>query len=258
MGNRWLLIALPGLLLVILWELAAAANIASDRVLPSLVEVVAGLPHVIGDPSTRFFYHLGVTLSEVALGFFGAAAAGLLLGSVVAMSSNLRQILYPLIVAFEVIPKVALTPLLIVGLGYGVSSKAAVAGLLAFFPIFINTMSGLDYVGKDGDELLRSLGANRLERLRRFGIPRALPSIFAGLKIGMTMAFIGAIVAELLSLQAGLGFLIDAFKGQLRIDYAYSATILIGVLGTSLYFVMEWIERKVSFWSVTESGWSKV
>lgn len=246
--SRWQVLV-PGALLAVAWELSARVDLASDRVLPSLTEVVSGIPHVITDPSARFTHHLGITLSEVGLGYAGAVTAGLLVGALVAASGTLRRVLYPLVVMFEVIPKVALTPLLIVGLGFGISSKAAVAGLLAFFPVFINTMSGLDYPGKDGDVLLRSMGAGALRRLRHFGVPRALPSIFAGLKVGLTMAFIGAIVAELLTLQSGLGFLMNSFKGQLRIDYAYAATLLVAVLGTLLFFAMEQVERRIVFWS---------
>ncbi|HEY4281242.1 MAG TPA: ABC transporter permease [Conexibacter sp.] len=246
---RGWLIAVPGLALIALWEIAVAANVVSDRVLPPLTDVIAGIPHVVSDPSSRFFHHLGITLSEVGIGYAGAIVAGFAIGALIASSLTLRKILYPLVVVFEVIPKVALTPVLIVGLGFGVSSKAAVAGLLAFFPIFINTMSGLDYPGKEGDVLLRALGAGPLQRLRLYGIPRALPSVFAGLKVGLSMAFIGAIVAELLTLQSGLGFLINSFKGQLRMDYAYGATLLVGLIGTVLFFAVELIERRVVFWT---------
>lgn len=246
--RRWRLVV-PGALLLLAWEVASATNLASDRLLPSLVDVVASIPALVTEGSSRFWYHLGITLAEVGIGYASAVTVGLLVGTLVALSPTVRGVLYPLVVVFEVIPKVALTPLLIVGLGFGISSKAAVAGLLSFFPIFINTMSGLDYADKDGDVLLRSLGAGPLKRLRYFGAPRALPSIFAGLKVGLTMAFIGAIVAELLTLQSGLGFLINTFKGQLRLGYAYAATLLVALLGTGLFFAMELVERRIVFWS---------
>ena len=231
------------------WEGALRSGLVSERVLPSLGDVFSAVPEVMTDASSRFWFHLGVTASEVGIGYGIAVVAGISLGGLVASSTLLRRVLYPLLVAFEVVPKVALVPLIILGLGYGVTSKAAVAALLAFFPLFLNTLQGFSSADPKSLDLMRSLRANPLQRFRLYLVPQALPEIFSGLKIALTLAFIGAIVAELLTLQSGLGFLINAFKHQLRMDMAFAATLIVALISTSLFLSMEWLERKLIFWT---------
>ena len=192
---------------------------------------------------------MGVTAREVGIGYAVAVVAGIVLGGLVASSRLLRRVLYPLLVAFEVVPKVALVPLLILAFGYGISSKAAIAALLAFFPLFLNTLEGFSTADPSYISLLRSLRAGPITRFRLYLVPHALPAILSGLKIALTLAFIGAIVGELLTLQAGLGFLINAFKQQLRMDMAFAAILVVAVISTGLFLAMEWLERRIIFWA---------
>lgn len=237
------------LLLLVAWEAVVRTGLVSDRVLPTLSSVAAGFPDVLTSDTSNFSHHLWVTGQEVLIGFGIAVVAGLLLGALLATWEAGRRILFPVLVVAEVIPKVALVPLLIVALGYGITSKAAVAALLAFFPMFLNSLQGLSSSDDQAVRLMRSLRATRLQTLRYYLVPNALPMIFSGLKLALTLAFIGAIVGELLTLQSGLGYLINSLKQQLRMDLAYATTIIVAAIGAGLFFAMERLERRLLSWS---------
>lgn len=236
-------------LILLTWEFAVRFGMVSERILPTFSSVVAGLPTVVTSPTSNFTHHLWVTTQEVFVGFGVAVVAGLVLGALLATWEAGRRVMFPVLVMVEVVPKVALVPLLIVALGYGVASKAAVAALLAFFPMFLNSLQGLSSGDPQAVRLMRSLRAGKFQTLRYYLGPQALPLIFSGLKLALTLAFIGAIVGELLTLQSGLGYLINSLKQQLRMDLAYATTIIVAALGAGLFFSMEVLERRLLHWA---------
>jgi NitT/TauT family transport system permease protein len=195
-----------------------------------------------------------VTLSEVGRGFGIAVVLGIAAGAAVALLPRVGRAMMPIFVAWEVIPKVTLVPLLIVALGYGQASEVAIAAMMGFFPIFLNTHRGFVDADPRALSLMRSVGASRRQRLRYYLIPNSLPAVFAGLKIGLSFAFIGAILGELLTLQEGVAYTINAYRAQLVMDLAYAATILVALVGAGLYGVLELVERRAIPWFDRDRG----
>ncbi|MPZ22703.1 MAG: ABC transporter permease subunit [Dehalococcoidia bacterium] len=233
--------------ILIAWEAVGRLDIVNHRILPWPTEVFPAFFEVVS--RDYFFTHFQATMYEIGVGYTYAVVSGLAIGIILSFSAFLRLALMPLIIVLEVIPKVALIPLIIVWFGYDEASKIAVVTILAFFPIFLNTLSGLSEHDEDGRRLLHSMGANTWQHFKMHQLPTALPAIFAGLRIGLTLAFIGAIVAELLTINKGLGFLVLTFKNNLQMDFVYAITIILAGLGAFFFFLVEFIERKVVFWT---------
>jgi len=243
--SRWwsLVLLVP---LVALWEVVARLGWVSDRLLPSPSEVADAWISLLA--RGYFWDHLWSTLRVIVGGFLMASAAGALLAIVINMSSFIRRGVYPVIVAADVVPKIALIPLIIVTFGFGTTSRLIIVVTGSFFPVFLNTLTALANADRDGEMLLRSLGANKFQHLRMHKLPAGLPTIFAGLKISLTVAFIAGILAELLIRNEGLGYLITQYRSILRIDLVFAVTITVALIGMGLFFVMEWAERRIVFW----------
>ena len=243
--SRWwsLVLLVP---LVALWEVVARLGWVSDRLLPSPIEVADGWTSLLA--RGYFWEHLWSTLRVIVGGFLLASAAGALLAIVINTSSFVRRGVYPVIVAGDVIPKIALIPLIIVTFGFGTTSRLIIVVTGSFFPVFLNTLTALGNADTEGEMLLRSLGANKLQHLRMHKIPAGLQTIFAGLKISLTVAFIAGILAELLIRNEGLGYLITQFSSIVRIDLVFAVTITVALMGMGLFLAMEWAERRIVFW----------
>jgi NitT/TauT family transport system permease protein len=246
--RRWLEFALVTVLLLVAWEAVGRSEAFGARAFPPITAVLEGIPYVLSADTTRFWHHLGITLSEVLRGFAFAVVIGATSGLLVALFPRFGKAVMPIFVAWEVIPKVALVPLLIVALGYGHATEVAIAATMGFFAIFLNTYGGVASADPRGVRLMRSLGASRFQLLWRYQLPQALPTIFAGLKIGLSFAFLGAILGQLLTLQDGVGFTITAYRNQLRMDLAYAATIIVALVGTALLLCLELLERLAIPW----------
>jgi NitT/TauT family transport system permease protein len=247
-SRRWLDLAAVTVVLLVAWELVGRSEAFGARAFPPISEVLEGIPYVLTTDTTRFWHHLWITLSEVLRGFGFAVVIGATSGLLVALLPRFGKAVMPIFVAWEVIPKVALVPLLIVALGYGHGTEVAIAATMGFFAIFLNTYGGIATADPRAVRLMRSLGASRLQLLWRYQLPQALPTIFAGLKIGLSFAFLGAILGQLLTLQDGVGFTITAYRNQLRMDLAYAATIIVALIGTGLLLCLELVERLAIPW----------
>src|SRR5207249_8001556 len=182
--------------------------------------------------------HFWITFSESLLGFLIAAAAGIVLGTVIAQFRLLERTLYPYVVAFQTLPKIAVAPLLVVWLGFGVSAKVVIAALVAFFPVLVNVIVGLKTVDAPKLDLMRSLAASRWQTFRFVTFPNALPFVFAGLDIAIVFGVLGAIVGEFVGSQRGLGNLILQFHTALDIASMFAVLLLLAVLGVALHLVM--------------------
>jgi NitT/TauT family transport system permease protein len=247
-SSRWLDLAVVTALLLIAWEVLGRSEAFGARAFPPVTEVLEGIPYVLTTETTRFWHHLWITLSEVLRGFGFAVVIGGTCGLIVALLPRVGKATMPIFVAWEVIPKVALVPLLIVALGYGHGTEVAIAATMGFFAIFLNTYGGVARADPRAIQLMRSLGASRFQLLWRYQLPQALPTIFAGLKIGLSFAFLGAILGQLLTLQDGVGFTITSYRNQLRMDLAYAATILVALVGVAMLLVLELLERLAIPW----------
>ena len=175
---------------------------------------------------------------------------GVGLGILIALSRRFYQCVYPLIVAFQVVPKVALAPLFIVWFGLGTTSRVLLAFVIAFFPMIVNTYVGIQSTDPVMVRMARSFSASRWTIFYKIELPTALPFIFAGLKIGMTFAVIGIIVAEFVTAQRGLGYLMMFAEGNLDMPLLMAALLVLCVVGVLLYAAVALVEKLVVRWDV--------
>jgi NitT/TauT family transport system permease protein len=234
-----------------LWQGAAVYLHTPAYILPSPAAVFAALWR--GIESGVYLEHAAVTLEETLLGFAVGCALAFLLGTFVALSRRAEYFLYPLIVMFQAMPKVALVPLIIVWFGLGITSKVVSAALVAFFPLMVNTIAGLRSAEEDRINLMRSLAASRWQVFWMLQLPNAMPFIFAGLEISMIFALIGAIVAELISSQEGLGMVMQSMSYTMDVAGQFSILFILSVMGLVLNFSVSAIKRHVLFWDPARS-----
>ena len=189
------------------------------------------------------------TLWTTLLGFLLAVGVGVILGFMIGYSRVAYLMLYPLLVAFNTIPKAAIVPLLAIWFGANAIPATVTAFLLAFFPIAVNVALGLDTVEPEMKDVLRSLGANQIETFQKVGWPHTLPYIFASLKIAASFAFIGAVISESVASNAGLGYLIVQATSDFNVPLAFAALLLLAVMGVVLYAFFVFVEKKVIYWA---------
>lgn len=244
-------IVLIGALAVGLWEILPRIGVVSEIILPPFSEVAEALWTLV---QQDFFYdHLMVTLTEILAGFVIGSLIGFLLGTALALWHPVKRLTYPYVVAFQAVPKVVFAPLFVAWFGFGQTSKIVMAVVIAFFPVLINTMVGLESVPADALRLMRSLRATAFQTFRKVSLPHALPVISAGVKTALTFAVIGAIVAEFVGASEGLGFLLNLYNFQFRIDRVFAVIIVLSAVGAFLYFLIEWVDRKLIFWREDEA-----
>ncbi|HZV92581.1 MAG TPA: ABC transporter permease [Caldimonas sp.] len=242
------LVAGFSIFLVIAWQLVTSWHLLPTYLLPTPAETMQAIWKDLTSVSfwTQQFLQ---TLLVVIVGFVIAAAAGLIVGPLIISHPLVERTLYPFVVAFQTMPKIAMAPLLLVWLGYGHTSKFLITALVAFFPVVVNAIAGL----KAGDErqliLMRSLRASWWTRMTKVRIPNALPYIFAGLDIAVVFAVIGAIVAEFLGSANGLGSLVIVRQTNVDIAGLFSVLFFLAVMGSALHFIIASLGRKFTFWS---------
>lgn len=238
--------AAVAVLIFAVWEMLPRLGLVSEIILPPISEVLYALYTLV---QQEFFAgHFFVTLNEVLWGFVIGTAIGLLGGILFGVWEPIKRLMYPFVVAFQAIPKIVLAPLLISWFGYGQASKIVMAIVISFFPVFINTMVGLENVPSDSLRLMRSLKASRWQIFRKVSLPSAAPLMFAGVKTALTFALIGAIVGEFVGASEGLGFLLHTYNFQLRIDRVFSVIIILSAVGAVFYLLLEWLDNKLIFW----------
>jgi NitT/TauT family transport system permease protein len=244
-GNFVLRLAFIAALLAV-WEFLVRVLEIPAFLLPAPSSVAMALYR--GVVTGLYEEHIGVTLLETALGFLFGSAGGLLLGTGVALSRRFDYFIYPIIVMFQAMPKVALAPLIIVWFGLGITSKVVNAGLVCFFPLMINTIVGLRSADEDRISLMRSLAATPMQIFVMLRVPNALPYIFAGLEIAMIFALIGAIVGEFVGAQAGLGMLIQSMNFSMDVAGQFSILLILSVVGLLLNSSISMIRKRLLFW----------
>jgi NitT/TauT family transport system permease protein len=227
-------------IIVALWELIVVAFDISELTLAKPSAIV----NEIGEMSSLLFDATWITTQEIVYGFLLSALVGALLALVVARFAWLDRALYPLVVLFQNVPKVALAPIFILWFGYGLTPKLLLVVVIAFFPVTVNMRAGLAAADEDLLLLMRSVGASRWQVLSRIQIPTSLPYLFAGLRIAITFSVIGAIVAEFAGAQEGLGYLIQYGSTQLDTPLVFAALTFVSILGLVLYYALaalEWL-----------------
>lgn len=232
--------------LIGLWELAVVQLDVPAFLVPAPSKVARAL--YVGAESGMYSMHLHVTVGETLLGFALGCALAFVSGSLIALSRTVEYYLYPLVVMFQSLPKVALAPLIVIWFGVGVTSKVVTAALIAFFPLMVNTVAGLRSADEDRINLLRSLAASRWQIFRMLQLPSALPYVFAGLESAMIFALVGAIVAELLGAEKGLGMLMQSMSFSMDTAGQFSILFLFAILGLVLHGLIRLVRRQVLFW----------
>ena len=224
------------------WQVLVVVGEVSAVILPAPAQVIQALVSTF----PLLLAQAGTTLFETLTGFVVAVLIGCPMGVLIVFSARARSAIYPLLVASQMVPKVALAPIFLVWFGPGPPSKLAVALLVAFFPIVVSTALGMESVDPDVVRLFRSMGASRMSTFLKLRLPSAAPSIFAGLKVAMTLAVVGALVGEFIAANTGLGYYILFQNGQLNTAAVYAAIVVVTGMGVALYFAVEALERLLS------------
>ena len=229
---------------VVLLALLGAWWAAAAVYPPVLVPGPAATVQAFFDGRATLWENTPITIAEIVLGFLVGSLLGIGLGIAIAQSRWAEVILTPYLVVSQAVPKVALAPILIIVLGYGLASKVAVAALIAFFPLLENTIAGLRQVDPDGLRLLQSLGATRWQIFTKLRVFTALPLIFAGLRIAAVLATVGAIVSEFVAGNRGLGALLVTSMGTFSTSLLYATMGVLTVLACGVYLAARSGERR--------------
>ena len=237
-------------LFLLAWQYATTSGLVHSIILPAPTEIAKSAPELLEDPD--FWPHVATTVVEIIGGFLLGSLVGLLLGVALALSPFLRRAYFPLVAAFQATPRVILAPVMVAWFGFGIQSKVAQGVILCFFPVFLNTLVGLSLTEGDALKLMRSLRASRWQTFVKLRLPDALPTIFAGLKVALTFAMIGAIIAEFVGSEGGLGYLLSKYNFELRIPLVYTLIVLLALLGLALYLLLDWLDRRLVFWRARE------
>jgi NitT/TauT family transport system permease protein len=230
-----------------LWEAGARAGVFPPYVLPAPSAIALRLVGTAG----FLFGHMLITAAEIVGGFLLALVVGVLLAAAIVFVPFIERAIYPWLVVIQVIPKVALGPLLIIWLGFGFFPKVLISFLLAFFPIMIDTMIGMKSVERDAVFLLRSMGARDWNIFWRLRLPNALPHLFGSLKVAITLATVGAIVGEFIGADRGLGYILIFANGGMDTTLMFAALVWISVLALAFYAAVAWAEHACLRWHVS-------
>jgi NitT/TauT family transport system permease protein len=239
------LIISAGLGLFAWWAFTNFSSIPSF-IFPSPVDVWQKFIVVIRDGS--LFFHTIITLQEVLSGLFLGLSAAIVTGYLLAKSPVVERLLSPYIVASQSIPIVAIAPLLVIWLGPGILSKTLTSALIVFFPVLVNTIVGLRSVPEELYDLMKSLQASNWQRISKLEIPSALPVFLGGLRIGATLAVIGAVVGEFVGADKGLGFLVNVGRGLYDTALVFVAVFTLVLLALFLYGSVVFLESRLLSW----------
>lgn len=248
--SRTAKVALPTLAtlaFIVIWEVAARSGVVNETVVPPASAVAESMARLVQE--SFFWDATWVTVKATLYGFGLGTAIAWVLGTFIGMSRAFSLAFYPLVVAFQIMPRVALAPLFLTWFGFGLSSKVVMAAVICFFPVLIGVIVGLSNVDRDARTLMRSLGASRWDTYRKLSLPSSLPVIFAGIKTAMTLALIGAIVGEFIGASQGMGVLVKTFNFNLQVADGFAVIIALSFVGLALYAATEYVEHKLVFWT---------
>jgi len=231
---------------LLLWQILTIIGNFPAFILPSPVQVFRRMVQSINDGS--LFYHSLITLGEVLAGLTIGLSTAVILGYSLAKNQFLEKLLSPYIVASQSIPVVAIAPLLVIWFGPGVLSKILITALIVFFPILINIIVGVRAVTEQYYDLMRSFEATNWQTLRYLEIPAAMPVFLGGLRIGATLAVIGAVVGEFVGADRGLGFLVNVGRGLYDTALVFVAIFTLVVIAMVLYGIVSLLEKRLLAW----------
>jgi NitT/TauT family transport system permease protein len=233
---------------IVLWHVVTAWLGVPGWLLPSPTAVVLSAY----EHQTLLPRHALATIVETLLGLVVSLGVAVPLAILIVWSPFLRRTIYPLILALQSVPKVALAPLFLVWIGYGMPSKVVIVASIAFFPILVDTVTGLALVERDLLDMVRVLRASTFQTFVKIRIPSAMPYFFSGTKVAVTLAVIGAVVGEFVGADEGLGYLIMVSGAQLNTAMVFVVLVILSVMGAVLFELVEVVQRLTCPWSVGE------
>jgi len=237
----WLVIAA----MFLLWEAAVRGFGIEPFILPA--------PSVIAESMATWWRPLlanaWATLLTTVAGFLLAVAFGLLLGIAIGSSVLVYRGLYPLLIGFNSVPKVAVVPVLVIWFGAGFWPAVLTAFLISFFPIVVNVATGIATVEPELRDVLRALGARERDIIAKVGLPRAMPYFFASLKVAITVAFVGSIISETVAANEGIGHLMLVASSRFDVPLVFAGLIVTGVMGVLMYWIAVTIEERTTGWA---------
>jgi len=248
MNNMLLKRSLPWLCTIgmfALWQLLCVGLRIDSFILPAPTEVWSSFMAHTGLILSNALQTLFTTVAGFALG----VGVGLLLGLLIGASPSVYDAIYPVMIGFNSIPKVAIVPVLVIWFGIGTVPAIITAFATATFPIVVNVATGLATIEPEWQDVLRVLGANKRQILTKIGIPRSMPYFFASLKVAITLAFIGSVVAETVAANSGIGYLMMTASGRFDVPLVFAALVVVGIMGVVMYEAFALIERRMTFWA---------
>ena len=232
--------------LIVVWKIALSLEWISETILPPPDEIAISFVELT--LSGIVWDDIAATMWESVAGFVLGSALGLALAIPSGLSTTMRKMLHPYAIGLQVTPRIAIAPLIIAWVGFGYSSKIWIAAIIAFFPVYVNALTGILTVDEEAREMFRSLGASKRQTFLHLMVPGSLPVMFAGLKTAAGLALVGAVVGEFISAERGLGVLVQQFSHQLAVEDAFAVILMLMFAGLALYGAMEWLERTTVFW----------
>jgi NitT/TauT family transport system permease protein len=232
-------------IILIIWQLSVTLLQVPDFIFPSPYKIAQEFVQFSGallDAAWKTFW---VTM----IGFGISIVVGVALGFLIGSSPLAYAAVYPLMTAFNAIPKAAVVPILVVWFGIGLGPGILTAFLISFFPIMVNIATGLATLEPELEDVLRVLGAKRWDILLKVGLPRSLPYFYASLKVAITLAFVGAVLAEMTAGDSGIGYLMQSAASQQRLPLAFAGLVTIGVMAMIMYELFSYVEKHTTAWA---------
>jgi NitT/TauT family transport system permease protein len=238
----------------VLWELACLAFGISDLILPRPSQIAV----VLVQKMPLLWPHTVQTLSTTLLGFALGVAVGILLGMLIGSSKLAYDVAYPLLVGFSSIPKVAVVPIFVVWFGAGTVPAVLTSMVISIFPVVVNVATGLASTEPELEDVLKVLGASRRDVLFNVSLPRALPYLFASLKIAITLAFVGTVLSETVAANKGIGNVMMIASGNFDVPMVFAGLVILAAMGVVLYMVSSWVENRMTGWAQRKNDFAMV
>ena len=243
-AERWspwiLLVAI-----VLLWQIVCSAFNVSEFIFPSPWAIGVQLVEFGGVIASHAWRTFWVTMA----GFGIAIVVGVLLGFLIGSSRLAYAAVYPLMTAFNALPKAAFVPILVVWFGIGVGPAILTAFLISFFPIMVNIATGLATLEPELEDVLRVLGAKRWDVLTKVGLPRSMPYFYGSLKVAITLAFVGTTVSEMTAANEGIGYLLISAGSSMQMGLAFAGLMVVGAMAMAMYELFSWVEKRTTGWA---------
>jgi len=231
--------------IVILWQVICSAFQVSEFIFPSPWLIFTQFIEFSGVIAMHAWRTYWVTMA----GFGLAIVVGVLLGFLIGSSRLAYAALYPLMTAFNALPKAAFVPILVVWFGIGAGPAILTAFLISFFPIMVNIATGLATLEPELEDVLRVLGAKRWDVLTKVGLPRSLPYFYGSLKVAITLAFVGTTVSEMTAANEGIGYLLISAGSSMQMGLAFAGLLVVGAMAMAMYELFSWVEKRTTGWA---------